>query len=274
MYVRPHIGALPVADIDTRQVLLVLQPLWSTRPETGSRVRNRIELILDYAHAHGFRAEENPARWRLLSKILPRPSKLRTIKPHPALAWRDAPAFMADLHKREATSTSQCLEFLILTAARLGEALRMKWGEIDFQSKTWTVPASRMKAGRLHRVALSPAAMALLAILPRLNDDDYVFPGTKRLHLSQMALKSLLVRMGRTDISIHGMRACFATWAREQTLFQREVIEAALAHAVGDAAERAYARGDALEKRRMLMSAWAEYLERGSTAAEVVPLRA
>jgi len=231
-----------------------------------------LEMILDFAHAHGYRAGENPARWRLLSKALPRRSKVRAVRHYSALPYQKIPQFFAELHEREVTSTSQCLIFLILTAARGGEVRHMKWSEIDFDSKVWIVPASKMKAGREHRVALSATAIKLLQGLSR--SSEYVFPGARRAHLSHAAMPALLGRMRRSEITPHGFRASFATWAREQTLFQREIIEAALSHTVGDATERAYARGDALEKRRALMDAWAAFCETPTSNAEVIPIRA
>jgi integrase len=271
-YVRPHIGFMPAADVDTPAVLRVLTPIWNAKPQTAAKLRGRLEMILDFAHAHGYRAGENPARWRVLSKALPRPSKVRAVRHYAALPYQGIPGFFTELREREITSTSQCLMFLILTAARGGEARHMKWTELDLQSKLWTVPASKMKAGREHRVPLSAAAIELLEGLPRAG--EYVFPGARRSQLSHAAMPALLVRMGHFEITPHGFRSSFSTWAREQTSFQREVIEAALAHTVGDPTERAYARGDALEKRRALMNAWADYCGRGHLSAEVIRLRA
>jgi integrase len=267
-YVRPHIGAMAVAHVDIPAVLRVLTPIWNLKPQTAAKLRGRLEMILDFAHAHGFRTGENPARWRLLSKALPRPSKVRAVRHYAALPYQETPR----LREREVTSTSQCLMFLMLTAARSGEVRHMKWSEIDFDSKVWIVPALKMKAGREHGVALSATAIKLLQGLPR--DGEYVFPGGRRACLSHAAMPALLARMGRPEITPHGFRSAFATWAREQTLFQREVIESALAHSVGDATERAYARGDALEKRRALMNAWAAFCETTVSNAEVIPIRA
>jgi integrase len=271
-YANPYIGFMPVADVDTPAVLRVLTPIWNAKPQMAAKLRGRLEMILDFAHAHGYRIGENPARWRLLSKALPRPSKVRAVRHYAALPYPGIPQFFAELRALEETSTSQCLVFLILTAARGGEVRPMKWGEVDFQSKVWIVPASKMKAGREHRVALSSAAIELLKRLPQTR--EYVFPGGRQAHLSHAAMPALLARMGRSSITPHGFRSSFATWAREQTLFQREVIEAALAHNVGDATERAYTRGDALEKRRALMTAWATFCDRSTSNAEVIPIRA
>jgi integrase len=272
LYARPSLGALPVASIDTELVMTVLEPMWLRTPELASHLRGRIELILDWATASGYRTSDNPARWRgHLDKLLPAKGKVAPVVHHPALPYEQVPAFVAELRERHGTA-ARALEFVILTAARSGEVLGMKWGEVDFLSGLWTVPASRMKAGREHRVPLSAAAVALLDKLPR--DGEHVFVGGRRLRLSSMAMHALLLRMKRTDITIHGFRSSFRDWCGEQTNYPREIAETALAHAVGDAVERAYARGDALEKRRALMTAWANYIDREPVSAEVVTLRA
>jgi len=249
-------------------VLGVLRPIWFGKPVAAARLRNRVELILDYAAAHGHRTGENPARWSILGKALPRPTKVRAVQPHAALDYQEAPGFIAAL-RYQAGMAARALEFVILVAARKGEVLGMRWGEVDFAGKVWTVPGERMKGGKAHRVALSSVAIALLARLPR--NRDHVFPGGRNSQLSHEAMNAVLARMGK-HFTVHGMRACFATWGREETTAQREVIEQALAHAVGDATERAYARGDALEKRRALMEQWAQYLEHGPMSAEIVPM--
>jgi integrase len=249
-----------VASIDTGLVMTVLEPMWLRTPELASHLRGRIELILDWATARGYRTSDNPARWRgHLDKLLPAKGKVAPVVHHPALPYEQVPAFVAELRERHGTA-ARALEFVILTAARSGEVLGMKWGEVDFLSRLWTVPASRMKAGREHRVPLSAAAVALLDKLPR--DGEHVFAGGRRLRLLSMAMHALLIRMKRTDITIHGFRSSFRDWCGEQTNYPREIAETALAHAVGDAVERAYARGDALEKRRALMTAWANYIDR------------
>ena len=253
------VDAITVAD-----VLAVLQPLWLSRPETASRLRGRIEAVLDAAKAQGARNGENPAAWRgNLKHLLPRPSKLSRGH-HAAMPYSEVPAIMARLRERSATA-ALALEFIILTAARAGEALGATWGEIDLEARLWTVPAMRMKAGRVHRVPLSGRALDILeAIRPlRASDaaDALIFPGGREGRpLSGMATAMLLRRMGQGAVTTHGFRSSFRDWAGEVSSFPREVIEAALAHAVGDATERAYWRGDALEKRRQLMEAWAAFL--------------
>lgn len=258
----------PVNLIDTAAVLGVLQPVWLEKPETASRLRGRIERVLDAARAKGLRTGENPARWRgHLDHLLPKRQKL-TRGHHAALPYANVSGFVAALRERDAVA-AYALEFLILTAARSGEVLGAKWGEIDLEAKVWTVPADRMKAGREHRVPISPRAVKVLeAVKPLANaaakgglDVAHIFPGQARgAALSGMSLAMLLRRM-KVATTVHGFRSSFRDWAGEASTFPREVAEAALAHTVGDATERAYRRGDALEKRRKLMEAWAAYLE-------------
>jgi integrase len=251
----------PVDTIDTAAVLAVLNPIWQDKPETASRLRGRIEHVLDAARAAGHRTGENPARWRgHLDKLLPKRAKL-TRGHHAAMPYQDVPAFMASLRGREAMA-AKALEFAILTAARTGEVIGAKWSEIDLQAKVWTIPAERMKAGREHRVPLSGAAFDLLIGLAAAKTGDFVFPGTKGKPLSNMAMDMVLRRM-KLDVTVHGFRSSFRDWAGNETSFPREIAEAALAHVVGDATERAYRRGDALEKRRALMEAWASYVANG-----------
>jgi integrase len=263
--------AKPVADIAMADVLEVLQPLWRSRPETASRLRGRIEAVLDAAKAQGFRQGENPARWRgHLDKLLPKRQKL-TRGHHAAMPYREVPAFMARLRERESIS-SLALEFAILTAARTGEVLGARWQEIDLAAKVWTVPATRMKAGKEHRVPLSSRALAILERLAKAKTGEFVFPGQKPGHpLSTMALEMVLRRMKIKGATVHGFRSTFRDWSGDETHFPRELAEAALAHVAGDSTERAYRRGDALEKRRALMNAWAQYLE-SSVGSNVVRL--
>ena len=253
----------PVDEIDTEAVLEVLTPLWQKTPETASRLRGRIETVLDAARARGFipRNEANPARWRgHLDKLLPKPSKLSRGH-HAALPYAELPAFIARLREREALA-ALALEFAVLTAARSGEVLEARWNEIDLAAKVWTVPAIRMKAGREHRVPLSGRALEILGKLSETRTGEYVFPGQRAGRpLSNMAMEMVLRRMGVDGVTVHGMRSAFRDWAGNETHFAREVAEAALAHVVGDKAEQAYRRGDALEKRRELMEAWARYVE-------------
>jgi integrase len=272
-YVSPVFGSLPVADVDVGLVMKVLESLWTAKPETASRVRGRVEGVLDWAKASGFRDGENPARWRgHLSNLLPARSKVRAVKHHAALPYVEIGAFMADLRAREG-SAAAALEFLILTAARTSEVIGARPSEIDFATRVWTIPAARMKSGREHRVPLTKAAVAALQQAAG-QDKEFLFPGTRlQQGLSNMALLKVLERMGRGDLTAHGFRATFKTWASERTNFPRELVEAALAHVIGGKVEAAYQRGDLLEKRRRLMDAWAEFCRKSSTAGTVLNLR-
>jgi integrase len=249
----------PVDIIGTDDVLTVLKPIWTIKPETASRIRGRIEKVLDAAKAKGFRSGENPARWRgHLDHLLPRPSKLSRGH-HAAMPYEEVANFIAKLRTREATA-ALALELCILTAARSGEILGMRWSEIDFDNKVWTVPANRMKAGREHRVPLSSPATAILRHLERMKIGDLVFPGqTRGKPLSNMAMQMMLRRMKIDYATVHGFRSSFRDWAGNVSNFPRELIETALAHVIGDKAEQAYRRSDALEKRRLLMDEWAAY---------------
>jgi integrase len=253
--------AKPVDTIATDDVLAVLKPIWTLIPETASRVRGRIEKVLDAAKAKGFRDGENPASWRgHLDHLLPKPSKLRRGH-HPALAYEDVEAFVGKLRKRQATA-ALALEFCILTAVRSGEVLGARWSEIDLDKKVWTVPALRMKAGREHRVPLSNRAISILKQLRDPDGGEFVFLGQKpKKPLSNKAMEMVLRRMKIENATVHGFRSSFRDWAGNVTSFPREVTETALAHVIGDKAEQAYRRGDALDKRRKLMDAWAEYCE-------------
>jgi len=252
------IAALAVSEISTDDVLRVLKPLWLTKPETASRLRGRIERTLDFAKARGMRSGENPARWRgHLDALLPKRPKL-TRGHHKALAFDDVPGFMAKLRERTGAAPA-ALEFAILAAARSGEVLGARWQEIDLDARVWTVPAERMKAGRVHRVPLSDRAIAVLKAMLALRTSEFVFPGmVVDRPLSVMALEMVLRRM-KVDATVHGFRSAFRDWTGERTAFPREIAEAALAHLVGDEVERAYRRGDALDKRRGLMDAWASF---------------
>ena len=269
-YVTPIFGSLPTQRIDVNLVVKALGPIWSTKPETGARVRGRIERILDWAKVRGFRQGENPARWRgHLDVLLPARSKVRQVQHHAALPYSEIGTFMAALRTRDGVA-ARALEFTILTAARTGEVLGSRWEEIDLQTKVWTVPASRMKAGREHRVPLSRAAIALLKNMRSTGRNDLVFPGERRgKPLSNMSMLMTLRRMGRNDLTAHGFRSTFRDWAAECTDFPREVAEAALAHVVGDKVDAAYRRGDLFEKRR-LMDAWAVHCQTASETGEAV----
>jgi integrase len=257
--------AKPVDTIATDDVLAVLKPIWTTKAETASRVRGRIEKVLDAAKAKGFRDGENPARWRgHLDHLLPKPSKLARGH-HAAMHYEDVAAFVAKLRESEATS-ALALELCILTAARSGEILGMRWSEIDLDKRIWTLPADRMKAGREHRVPLSPRAVAILRKPEKLKAGQFVFPGQARNKpLSNIAMGMVLRRMKIEDATVHGFRSSFRDWAGNVSNFPREVVETALAHVIGDKAEQAYRRSDALEKRRKLMEAWAAYCEPSSS---------
>lgn len=267
---------IPVDQITTEDVLDVLQPIWTVKPETASRLRGRIENVLDAAKAKGHRKGENPARWRgHLDHLLPKRQKL-TRGHHAALPYGKVPAFVANLREREAMA-SLALEFLILTAARSGEVREAEWSEMDLKAKVWTVPAARMKAKREHRVPLSERAVEILAKVKVLSEgktDATVFPAADGGPLSINAFRALLLRMDLkgSEVTPHGFRSSFRDWAGEVSSFPREVAEAALAHVVGDATERAYRRGDALEKRRKLMVAWAQYCD-NRPAGKIVAFR-
>lgn len=257
-----------IAEIDTDAVVGVLKPIWLELPETASRVRGRIERILDAAKVKGLRSGENPARWRgHLDLLLPRRPKASKGH-HAALPFAEITDFMRDLTARPAVA-ARALEFTILAAARSGEVLGMTWGEVDLDAALWTVPADRMKAGVEHQVPLSTSALALLRdVKPkRVKPADLVFRGSTGAKLSGMAMAMLLRRMGREGITVHGFRSTFRDWAGETTAFPREVVEMALAHAIESKAERAYRRARALEKRRELMKAWALYCAAGRTPA-------
>jgi integrase len=274
-YVTPVFGTLPVQSIDVALVMKVLEPIWNAKAETASRLRGRIERILDWAKARGFREGENPVRWRgHLDHLLPARSKIRKVKHHAALSYNDLPDFITALTEQDGVA-ARALEFVILSAARSGEALQAIWDEIDLTRRTWTIPAHRMKANREHRVPLSDTATKILGQMQSEKVNEFVFPGSKQSKpLSDMALLMTLRRMGYNNITTHGFRSTFRTWAAEQTGYSREVVEAALAHVIGNKVEAAYQRGDLFEKRRRLMSEWARYCDfEGSTVGEVVPLR-
>lgn len=260
-YADPKIGKLPVDAVSVDHVLDILKPIWTSKTETASRVRGRIESILDWAAAHKYRSSENPARWRgHLDKVLPAMRKVAKVEHHPALPYADMPAFMTDLRSRDGTA-AKALEFTILAAARTGETIGAKWDEINFKEKVWTVPAERMKAGVEHQVPLSDRAIEILTDLDQ--ETDYVFPGQEiDKPLSNMAMLALLKRMNRSDLTVHGFRSTFRDWAAETTEYANELVEMALAHTIKNKAEAAYRRGNLLERRRALMQAWADYCKR------------
>jgi len=269
----PIFGHLPVDQIDTALVMRCIEPLWTTKTETASRLRGRIESVLDWAAVRGYRGGDNPARWRgHLDKLLPRPSLVARVKHHAALPYTEAGAFLQALREDPGVA-SRALEFTILTAARTNEVIQAEWSEFDLDLRTWVIPAERMKSKREHRVPLSDAAVSLLkAVAGR--SQRYVFPGHKRgSHLSNIAMLQVLKRLGRTDITVHGFRSTFRDWCAETTNYPADVAEMALAHTLRDKTEAAYRRGDLLEKRARLMADWADYCSQPATPAKVVAIR-
>ncbi|MDP1753736.1 MAG: tyrosine-type recombinase/integrase [Reyranella sp.] len=290
-YAYPTIGNVSVAEIDPPMIFKVLEPIWSVKTETARRVRGRIESVLDWARARGFRNNENPARWRgLLEHMLPKQPKATLVQHHPALPYGDVAALMEAV-AMQSGDAARALEFTVLTAARTSEVTGAKWEEIDFSSRIWTIPASRIKAGREHRVPLSDAALEIVLEQAKTRRNEYVFPGGRdKRPLSNMAMAELLKRMREAKIAValaqisdgrrkrhftvHGFRSSFRDWAAEQSSHPSEVAEMALAHVVGDKVEAAYRRGDLLRKRFGLMTDWAAYCGRGVAVAESAPLAA
>lgn len=263
-YAYPVIGCMPVADVDTPHVLRILEPIWKAKAETASRLRGRIETVLDSAKARGYRQGENPARWRgHLAQILPARAKLSRGH-HKAMPYEDVPAFLTQLRARKAVA-ALALEFVILTAVRTGEAIGASWSEVDLDKSIWSIPAGRMKAGKEHRVPLSPRAVAILESLQPFGS-PYLFPSSRGGKLSGMAMAMLLRRMS-VDVTVHGFRSSFRDWVAECTSVSHEVAEMALAHTVGSAVERAYRRGDLFDKRRQLMADWVDYCHGGKAAS-------
>ena len=275
-YALPEIGALPVNEIDTAAVLRCLQPIWATKTETASRLRGRIEAVLSWATVAGHRTGDNPARWAgNLKELLPAPSKVANESNHPALQLDDAPAWLADLRKREGFP-ARALEFLALTAARSGEVRGAAWDEIDLDKALWIIPAQRMKMKREHRVPLTAEAVALLKAIPKLEGNPLVFPSTRGGQLSDMALSMLMKRQHTAAVAAggsgyvdrvskrpavpHGLRSTFRDWVAERTSYPGEMAEVALAHRISRAVEAAYRRGDMIEKRRRMMADWATFL--------------
>ena len=259
-YASPVIGALPVSKIETAHVLRILSPIWATKTETATRVRGRIEKILDWAKVQGYRTGDNPAAWRgHLSEALPKPSKVAAAGHHAALPWVEVGAFMVALQGAQGAG-ARAMELIILTATRTSETLNAKWSEFDLDAKLWIIPKERMKGFREHRVPLSAAALAVLdKAKAESTGGDFVFTGRKQAALSNMACLQTLKRMGRSDLTVHGFRSTFRDWTAEATAYPRDVCEMALAHAIEDKSEAAYRRGDLIEKRRALMSDWAAH---------------
>lgn len=275
-YAYPILGDLPLQLIDTALVMKVIEPLWSQKPETASRLRGRIESVLDWATVRGYREGENPARWRgHLDQLLPARAKVRRVKHHSALPYAELPAFLVKLREQQGVA-ARALEFTILTAARTGETIGAKLSELDKKARLWTVPAERMKAGKEHRVPLSDRALEILEEVGVDNGgkDGYVFrsPGLDE-PLSNMAMLKVLQRMARSDLTVHGFRSTFRDWASERTNFPGEVVEMALAHTIDSKTEAAYRRGDLFEKRRRLMEVWAGFCSETAVDNTVIPLR-
>ena len=264
-YAYPIIGDLPIPEIDTDLILKVIEPIWISKAETASRVRQRIETVLDWARARKYVEGENPARLRgHLDKILAKTAKVKRVKHHPAVPYKQINKFASLLRNRKGSS-ALALEFMILTAARTGEVIGAKWGEFDINSKIWTVPAERMKVGKEHRVPLCNQAITILtSIKSNRHAEDFVFPGWKTgTGLSNGAMLALMKKMAFGPYTPHGFRSTFRDWAADEAhTFQNETIELALAHTIKNQAEAAYRRGDQLERRRELMNAWSKYMEK------------
>ena len=270
-YAGPVIGKLLVQDVGLPHVMSILEPIWRGKTETASRVRNRVELVLDWATARGYRSGTNPAKWKgHLDKLLPAPSKVANKTHHRALPFPKAPQFMRQLREHGGVG-ARALEFVILTGTRSGEVRGATWHEFDEKSATWTIPASRMKAGREHRVPLSKAALEVFHQQKEASLNEWVFPGQKDGPLSDMTLSAVLKRM-KVDAVPHGFRSTFRDWCAEATDYPNEVAEMALAHAIGDKVEAAYRRGDLFEKRRQMMADWARFLsESGANERKQTP---
>ncbi len=273
-YAFPTIGKIRVSDIQTAHVITILEKIWTTKTETASRLRGRIESVLDWATVRGYRKGENPARWKgHLDMLLPARAKVQKVEHHAALDYREIGAFMAELAKVEGMG-ARALEFAILTVARSGEVRGATWAEIDDKAAVWTIPAERMKAEKEHRIPLSDSALKMLRKLPRLAGTDLIFPNSNETPsaLSDMTLTAVLRRMG-VAVTAHGFRSTFRDWAGETTAYPREVIEHALAHQLKDKAEAAYARGTLFDKRRRLMADWAKHCTTVASTGSVTAIR-
>jgi integrase len=272
--VYPHFGDVPVEAVDVGLVLKAIEGIWSTKSETASRIRGRIELVLDWAAARGYREGDNPARWRgHLENLLPKSTKMRRIEHLAALPYSEIAAFLSELRK-QTNIAARALEFLILTAARSGEVVGACWQEINLADRVWVVPAARMKGGREHRVPLSVPSVAALETMVAIRSGDHVFPGRRNVGgpMAEQSMRRLLRRMKRAHLTVHGFRSTFRDWAAERTEFPAEVAEMALAHSVGDKVEAAYRRSDLFERRRQIMEAWSCYCD-APPGGNVVPLR-
>jgi integrase len=271
----PVLGDLPVEAVDTALLMRAIEPLWAIKTETASRVRGRIEAVLDWATTRGYRTGANPARWKgHLENLLPRRSRVAPVEHFAALPYAEISGLMAELRQQEGVAP-RALEFAILTAARTGEVIGATWDEINLAERLWIVPASRMKSGKEHRVPLSDAAMAVVETMAECRQGDHLFPGRHRgKSIHDRTLLDVLKAMGRAGVSVHGFRSSFRDWAAERTSFPAEIAEMALAHRVGSAVEQAYRRSDQFAKRRQLAQAWARYIAQPPTDGAVVPLRA
>lgn len=258
-YAEPVIGTLAVSKVDTNLILRILEPIWTAKNETASRIRGRLESILDWATVRGYRSGDNPARWKgHLDTLLAAPSRVQKVTHHAALPYQNIGELMQELRKNSGIA-ALALQFLIFTACRSGEVRGATWAEIDLQNRVWTIPATRMKAGKEHRVPLSKAAVSVLAKVRKSDDCDLIFTSSRCGMLSDMTLTAVLRRMQKNDITVHGFRSTFRDWAGETSAYPREVIEHALAHQLKDKAEAAYARGTLFSKRQNLMESWANY---------------
>ncbi len=272
-YAFPVIGDIPVEGIELRHILQVLEPIWTAKTETATRVRQRIETVLSWATVSGYRRGDNPARWRgHLDAVLPKPNKLKGVKHFEALPWQDIGAFMKDIRQRQGMA-ARALEFIILTACRSGEARYATWHEINLDDGVWTIPAARMKAGREHTVPLCEDAINSLKALPRFEGSEYVFTAARGGPLSDMAISAVCRRMKVAAVP-HGFRSTFRDWCAENTSFSRELAEMALAHTISNKVEAAYRRGDLFVKRRRLMDSWGAYCNtiQKDNGGAVIPL--
>lgn len=271
-YASPVIGALPVGAVELSHIVTILEPIWTTKTETATRLRQRIEAVLAWATVGGYRSGENPARWKgHLDAVLPKPRKVKKVRHHKAVPWQEVGQFVADLRDRQGMA-ARALEFAILTAARSGEVRGATWDEVDLRARVWTVPASRIKAGKKHCVPLSDEAVALLEALPRITGCNYVFPAVRGGSLSDMSLSAVMKRMG-VDAVPHGFRSTFKDWCRSRTSYADEVSELALAHVNNDATRAAYARDELLPQRQRLMAEWGRFCATIEPLGAVVAIR-
>lgn len=272
-YVYPSFGDVPVGEVTTEHVLSALQPIWTTKTITAARIRGRIEAVLAFAKARGMRTAENPAQWRgHLAQILPAPTRVKEVRHHPAMPYQELPDFIVRLRKSRSTVAARALEFVILTAARSGEAIGARWNEVDFRERLWTVPRQRVKARKEHRVPLSDRAISILKEMAEIRQNDFVFPGIKRGQpIGVVALPRQLRELG-ANFTIHGFRSTFKDWCAECTHTPNFLSEAALAHAIADSVEAAYRRTDLLQKRRELMDQWAVYCGQSTATLDHAPI--